>query len=478
MKLSRTICVVAILATMSVASAWSPTLDQQQTLAANKPTWRLVVQDGDRDGYYNFMDCNDDASGIHPFALETLNGFDDDCNGAIDDGFDTSSDFPALQVSRQLWPNDKARRPFDWVDLENAEPSLVWTGKEFAAAWTDVGERLRFARFNGGAVMVDPIPLFLQTGARSADLVWTGGRFAIAYERVQAGRATARLMALDPNGQPEWDVLLATDATRPQVVWGQDRFGVVWQRQFCLGDCLVFQRFDRFGRILGEPELLPDSGHHAAIAWSGTGIQLDPTTFESYTGRFGIAYEANYGFAATADVIITARLLEPGQGALVTRVNEHSTPVSRSGGQPSIAGNESGFAVSWHELIDSHDRSCARFFSHEGLQAVPEFMPDSDDAHATSLVWTGSEYVMVSDNRRWLGAVDSSAIHFRRLDASGNSHRGAEWGPWCEVNLSATASSHRALRPEVVHSGSGFGAIWVEEVDGHGQLRFAAVTHR
>ena len=43
--------------------------------------------DADSDNYYWFQDCNDTNPDVYPFALEVLNGIDDDCDNLWDEGF-------------------------------------------------------------------------------------------------------------------------------------------------------------------------------------------------------------------------------------------------------------------------------------------------------------------------------------------------------------------------------------------------------
>ncbi|MFA5946155.1 MAG: putative metal-binding motif-containing protein [Patescibacteria group bacterium] len=45
----------------------------------------IEIIDADEDGYSADVDCNDDNSAIHPDAVETCNGFDDDCDELTDD---------------------------------------------------------------------------------------------------------------------------------------------------------------------------------------------------------------------------------------------------------------------------------------------------------------------------------------------------------------------------------------------------------
>lgn len=48
-------------------------------------------QDGDGDGYYASVDCNDQNAAIHPGALEVCNGLDDDCSGQVDENLGTAT---------------------------------------------------------------------------------------------------------------------------------------------------------------------------------------------------------------------------------------------------------------------------------------------------------------------------------------------------------------------------------------------------
>ncbi|MCX6708014.1 MAG: putative metal-binding motif-containing protein, partial [Candidatus Woesearchaeota archaeon] len=49
--------------------------------------------DADNDSYYSDVDCNDSDAAIHPAASDDTNdGIDNDCNGAVDEGYSAPSD--------------------------------------------------------------------------------------------------------------------------------------------------------------------------------------------------------------------------------------------------------------------------------------------------------------------------------------------------------------------------------------------------
>jgi len=43
-------------------------------------------KDEDNDGFYNYVDCDDNNAAVNPNAAEVCDGLDNDCNGSIDDG--------------------------------------------------------------------------------------------------------------------------------------------------------------------------------------------------------------------------------------------------------------------------------------------------------------------------------------------------------------------------------------------------------
>jgi len=89
--------------------------------------------DGDGDGYSECqLDCNDSNAGIHPYAVESCNGIDDDCNGLVDDGAggldpDADGRAGACDVCPQRY--DPAQSDFDHDgqgDLCDVDDGLIY----------------------------------------------------------------------------------------------------------------------------------------------------------------------------------------------------------------------------------------------------------------------------------------------------------------------------------------------------------------
>jgi len=438
--------------------------------------------DADFDGYLAALDCNDADPAVKPDALELANGLDDDCDGVVDDGFDTTIDWPRVDLATPVWP-PPGGKAVEGIPTET-QPRLIWTGDQFMAVWIDLGHRLRVARIGTDTTLLAP-PGYLRKPVRSLDAAWTGTRLGIVYEDAMAEPPSVRLMLVDHDGLAREDVLVATSGSEPKLAWGQDRFGIVW-KDLTGPDSLRFQRFDASGRPMSPVEALPGSRSNAAVAFSGTTVlHLDGERYTVAEGLFGIAYEAWRSGRATAGVLLSAYPREPERIAPIgpVRVNQHDDSCSEPGSVPSIAANVTGFAVGWHtkdSTASGLDRAQARFFSAATLAPVQEFTPDSDAGRYGRISWTGGEFVMANDNMTG-GTSPGFDVHVRRCDPSGNTHPDAVWGPWNELNLRGAVPGSQSVHPDVVNAGPILGVVWVERDEAMGgdagRIWIAIIVH-
>ena len=88
--------------------------------------------DTDLDGFYWFQDCNDTNPNVYPFALELLNGIDDDCDSMWDEGFnETDSDSDNLSDYSEYHAYGT-----NWTNLDT-DGDLLSDGDEVLIYFTD-----------------------------------------------------------------------------------------------------------------------------------------------------------------------------------------------------------------------------------------------------------------------------------------------------------------------------------------------------
>jgi hypothetical protein len=283
---------------------------------------RAVAQcaDVDGDGYFaqpgcgTPVDCNDADPNTHPGAVEVCDGYDNDCDDALDNSWDCDricdnprklgddvpivADSPDWGLHDSCWNGNgfavvSAGRPvqfqrrsavFDAVGSPSSVtegtplgtlPSLAWTGSGYGVAWTDrrspSDSRIYFARFDAqGQRIGGELPVSTST-ADNASVIWNGYEFAVVWStgsRVYFVRITAG------------GAILSTPLPLPTLEFSDVAINIAWTGQeygavvVTYSGKLQFQRIDPNGSLIGSRVNVNDSVHRPdgwppATVWTG-----------------------------------------------------------------------------------------------------------------------------------------------------------------------------------------------------------------
>ena len=366
---------------------------------------RAQCEDADGDGFLAntccgalAADCNDADAGVHPGAIELCDGFDNDCNGRIDDG-------PACDPVCEF-PDDRTApltiNPF-W-----SPGSLVWNGSAYGFAWTNSSfsnpvRYLEFTRLDtdGNRTQAD-VRISTTPNESNVEMVWTGSEYAIAWNSSRSGMSQIYYARVDGAGNllgP--DVQLTSNAAgarRDKLAWTGSVFGLIWRPGTTSERFL--ELFDRQGNRLGDPvglSFLPSGDYLLAnILWNGTEFAVSwyVDNQEFYFARFDL------------------RGLQIG-----ATINWRSNPVGGYAALAQLIWTGTEYGVAWIEGLTVQSDEWDIFFTRlsRAGEVVGDVVHVSSEGKSTDprLVWTGSEWGLL-----WRSGVDGD-IFFRRLDASG-----------------------------------------------------------
>jgi hypothetical protein len=274
--------------------------------------------------------------------------------------------------------------------------SLVWAGTGYGIAWADErdGDReIYFSRLDAmgnplGAIQQVTSDTFLSSGP---SLVWTGTEYAVAWSngwmvigpfdsgisiyfaRIDAAGNKIGFDRVVRHGYLCW---------RPSLVWTGSEYGVAWYEERVVGDWdIYFGRVDAAGnniglstRVTSEPSdasfpSLVWNGNEYAVAWHDS----RHTEREIYFVRIDAA-----GTKIGSDMRVTS-----------------STETSES---PSLVWRDTEYGVSWADRRNGTDDVYFARIDVSGNKVGPDVRVTSVEpalAIDPALVWTGGEYGVV-----------------------------------------------------------------------------------
>ncbi len=195
--------------------------------------------------------CGDDCDDTSPLALpggeEVCDGFDNDCNGVVDDG----ADFVPLGNAQQISG-----------DLSYASSGgVAFSGEAYAAVYwgTDQGFRTYLAVLDGDGNQLNEkdSPLSLNAGdGAGGPVIWTGDRFGVAWQDRRTGDYETYFTFLDGKGEkkiPDTRLSVAQGfSVNVAMTWTGADFVTVWQ-DARFGPFDIFaQRVSPDGVLIGQ----------------------------------------------------------------------------------------------------------------------------------------------------------------------------------------------------------------------------------
>ena len=340
--------------------------------------WAEAGADDDGDGHLDEAcggdDCDDTRSDTHGGADEIcLDGVDQDCDGSTD-GFTIVLGDVAVTTAA--------------VSAE--DPSVVWTGSEFAVAWTDRrtggSHDVWFGRVahDGTRVGTDVRVSTHSSEEWEASLAWTGSGFGLAWTN-SGSSGQARFSYLDAAGTAlvsEMTVDSIYLGHDPNIVWSGSEFGVFWiATNYSAGTWeFAFARITHTGSMPSGVTVLRsgtspfDWGLGLSSAW--TGSEYSALMYTSSSGTF------------------ETRLARISAGGTVLGTSSSITPIDKRFIQ----------ACAWTGSRYGHVYPCrspwaqrVRFeqFNYDGSWPGTSSTYLNDGtylAYRVGLVWTGSEF--------------------------------------------------------------------------------------
>jgi hypothetical protein len=422
--------------------------------------------DADGDGYFyesgcgSAQDCNDADSGTYPGAAEACDGYDNDCDGQIDND-------PACEPDC-IGPDkvgSDVRVTFE-IDASN-DASVVWTGTEYGVAWWDyrMGPSVYFARLDasgnkmGSDIQVsDPFD-----DGEQPSLVWTGSEYGVAWADWKSSGASFEIYfaRLDTSGNKIGGDSSVSDsgpwpayAYNPSLVWTGLEYGVAWQ-DFRDGNWeIYFARLDASGTRIGQDSKVSNSTVDAlepSLVWTGS--------------AYGVAWiDRRDG----SDEIYFARLDAVGN-KIGTDVRVTSTTIDSN--LPSLAWTGSEYGVAWEAYPEVAAEIYFARLDAAGSRIGDEVRITSalESSHDASLVWTGAEYGLAW----WDLREGDGDNYFARIDAAGD-----KLGNDVRLTYGSSGSGPRGTAPSLVWVGTEYGIAWDDRRDdNHGaEIYFARIA--
>lgn len=438
--------------------------------------------DMDADGYGNpasnecpfaALDCNDASPTAFPGAPESCDGFDNDCDGQVDNQpeCDRTCDPPEALGEEQTLSSSAGFSPGNW-------PRTAWNGNGFATVWSGHPsggfDAVFFALSDAsGAPTSGEIPVSSSSGsAVDPAIAFTGSAYGLVWADSRDGEREIYFTRIGASGAKELaDLPLTQDdeiSGWPDIAWDGHRFGLVWSGE--VGG-LYFTTLDLAGNLT-TPVVTVSTNiawpNRAAIVWTGSGYAVAWSGFVDGDGQVFVQRISASGellgtptgvSTNTSSTAANPRLAWSGSGFGVVwydnRVGGHRVHfalLDATGAKqgddlrlsdavsvnPDIESSGAEFAIAWSDARDGADRKIYfQLVDSGGLAISPAIRtsPGTATYDSASLAWTGARYGVASREQTGAWRVLMSIVGCNCFDGD---HDGASACRDCDDGDSST----------------------------------------
>jgi hypothetical protein len=429
------------------------------------PTLPANEVDGDSDGLtFCAGDCNGSDPAVHPAAGEPCDGRDNDCDGLVDND-------PACDLSCDASEPAGAEIVITGHPSASTQPGLVWNGDGYGVVWSDARDgnlELYFSRLDRfGQVVVGEVRVTSATAdSVEPSLVWTGAEYAVSWCDERGGAPEAYFVRLDASGNTLGsEVVLGScfaNVPTTALAWNGYEYAVVWSDA---SSEVRFARLDASGvPAAGAVQLSDGSGTSRApsVAWTGSEYSVawqdrdGANQWQIYFTRVDATGVESGGEAAVTDTPAPSRWpslvrSDAGYGVAynegtggsrlvwLTRLDASGSPVggatqvsdlpTASSRRPSVAWSGAEYALVWHDLrhVEGEVYFTRVAASGNEIGSETRLTDNAADSVARGLVWTGTGFGVVWD--------ESPAVRFLRLGCNCFDGDGDGWTS-CNDNCS------------------------------------------
>ncbi len=403
------------------------------------------------------VDCNDADAAIHPGTVEMCNGFDDDCDGLLDETCSTACPGPR---------RDGSDVRVSFGPGGNDGPRIAWAGDGYGVVWDDyrfsdgssVYQEIYFSRLDvdgnpvGGEVRVTDDP----SSSLFPYVTWNGTEFAVAWHDGRTGNSEIFFQRIDPDGNLVGTSVQVTNdanpARNPVLMWNGSAYGLVWQEVTTGDDRLLFLELDRAGSPVGSPLVVSDPTAQPAsdqphAAWTGSGYGVAWQDGRDGNGEIYFARLDAAGVKIGGDVRVTDDAARQDS--------------------PEIVWTGSEYGVAWNDERNGNGEIYFARLDATGARIGAEIRITNDPADSTyptspGLAWNGEEYAVA-----WRDGRDGNTeIYLARLDATGNP---------LGTDVRVTYEPHASNSARVVWTGTDYRVAWNDGRDGGGEIYNARV---